>query len=82
MKKVLGLMRRCIQDFNMIENGDKIGVGLSGGKDSMLLLYALKIYQKFSQKNLNWSLYCRFGFDGFDTETIFNYCNSLDIPLI
>ncbi|NMB07085.1 MAG: tRNA 2-thiocytidine(32) synthetase TtcA, partial [Tissierellia bacterium] len=31
MKKVLGLMRRCIQDFNMIENGDKIGVGLSGG---------------------------------------------------
>ena len=44
MKKILGLMRRCIQDFQMIEDGDKIGVGLSGGKDSMVLLYALKVY--------------------------------------
>lgn len=81
MKKVLGLMRRCIQDFNMIENGDKIGVGLSGGKDSMLLLYALKIYQKFSPEKFELEAFTvDLGFDGFDTETIFNYCNSLDIP--
>ena len=41
-------MRRAIQDYNMIEDGDRIFVGLSGGKDSILLLSALKAYQRFS----------------------------------
>jgi len=35
MKKILGRMRRAITDYNMIQDGDKIAVGLSGGKDSL-----------------------------------------------
>lgn len=81
MKKVLGLMRRCIQDFNMIENGDKIGVGLSGGKDSMLLLYALKKYQSFSPEKFQLEAFTvDLGFEGFNTKAINDYCDSLDVP--
>jgi PP-loop superfamily ATP-utilizing enzyme len=40
LKKILGKLRRAIDDFNMIQDGDKIAVGLSGGKDSTLLLQA------------------------------------------
>ena len=48
MQKILSAMRRAIQDYAMIEEGDKIYVGLSGGKDSVLLLNALAAYRRFS----------------------------------
>jgi tRNA(Ile)-lysidine synthetase-like protein len=48
MKRLLGILRNTIEENNLIENGDIIGVGISGGKDSMSLLYELKKYQSFS----------------------------------
>lgn len=48
MNKILSHMRKAIEDFNMIQNGDKIAVGLSGGKDSLTLLTALSLFKKFS----------------------------------
>ena len=81
MKKVLGCMRKAIQDFNLIEDGDKVGVGLSGGKDSMLLLKALKQYQSFSPVAFELEAFTvDLGFDGFDIETIKLYCKELDVP--
>lgn len=41
-------MRKAIDDFNMIEKGDRVAVGLSGGKDSLVLLKALNAYRRFS----------------------------------
>ena len=41
MQKLMGLVRRCVDDYNMIEEGDKIAVGVSGGKDSLVLLALL-----------------------------------------
>lgn len=48
MQKVLSTLRKAVEKYKLIENGDKIAVGLSGGKDSLVLLKALKIYQKFA----------------------------------
>ena len=41
MQKLAGLVRRCIEDYSMIDEGDRIAVGLSGGKDSITLLAAM-----------------------------------------
>ena len=41
MQKLMGLVRRCVDDYHMIESGDKIAVGISGGKDSLVLLMLL-----------------------------------------
>ena len=44
-QKLLSYLRQCIQQYNMIQSGDVIAVGLSGGKDSMTMLYGLKKLQ-------------------------------------
>lgn len=41
LQQVLSYIRRAIDDYQMIEEGDKIAIGISGGKDSITLLYAL-----------------------------------------
>lgn len=81
MKKVLGTMRKAVQDFQLIEEGDKIGVGLSGGKDSMVLLKALKIYQNFCPINFQLEAFTiDLGFNDFDTNTIKEYCDDIEVP--
>lgn len=47
MQKILGYLRRAVQEFDLIQNGDRIAVGISGGKDSLVLLAALRDFQKF-----------------------------------
>lgn len=50
IRKILACIRRADEQFNLIENGDRIAIGVSGGKDSLVLAYALSLYQKFAQK--------------------------------
>ena len=53
MQKILSSMRKAIEKYNMIQEGDKIAVCLSGGKDSITLLYALKALQRFYPKHFD-----------------------------
>lgn len=48
MQKLLSKLRQAINDFNLIEEGDKIAIGLSGGKDSITLLHLLNSYKNFA----------------------------------
>lgn len=48
MQRVLSTLRKAVEKYKLIEEGDKIAVGVSGGKDSLVLLKALKTYQRFS----------------------------------
>ena len=48
MQKILSSMRKAVEKYGLIQNGDKIAVGLSGGKDSLVLLKALKMFQRFN----------------------------------
>ena len=47
LQKLLSYTRKAIDDYQMIEDGDRIAVGISGGKDSLTLLYALASLQRF-----------------------------------
>ena len=53
MKRILSYMRRAVEDYNMIAPGDKIAVGISGGKDSLTLLNALYHYKKYFVNNFD-----------------------------
>ena len=48
MQRLVGLVRRCVEDYKMIEPGDKIAVGVSGGKDSLALLVLLAELKKYN----------------------------------
>ena len=48
IRTVLACIRKADQTYNLINHGDKILIGLSGGKDSVVLTYCLSLYQKFS----------------------------------
>lgn len=50
LQRLLGYARRAVDDYQMIEEGDKIAIGVSGGKDSLTLLYALSGLQRFYPK--------------------------------
>ena len=53
MKYILGCIRKCDEQFDLIKDGDNIAVGVSGGKDSIILLYALHLYRNFSRNKFN-----------------------------
>ena len=50
MQKLMGLVRRCVDDYNMIQEGDRIAVGVSGGKDSLVLLVLLAGLREYFNK--------------------------------
>lgn len=81
MKKILGALRRADERFGLIEDGDSIAVGLSGGKDSMLLLKALKLYQLFSKKEYSLQAVCiDLGFGNYDLDRIGAWADALKVP--
>lgn len=49
MQKIMGYVRKACQEFNLIQNGDKVAVGVSGGKDSLVMLSALAGMRRFAE---------------------------------
>ena len=68
LQKLLSYTRQAVDDYHMIEEGDKIGVALSGGKDSISLLMGMKALQRFYPKKFEIiAISINPGFDFFDT---------------
>ena len=82
MQKILSYMRKAIEDYNMIEEGDKIGVALSGGKDSISMLIGFKALQRFYPKKFEIvAISINPGFDFFNKEFLEETCKKIDVPL-
>jgi len=81
LNEFTGLIRRAVDDYGMIDEGDKIAVGVSGGKDSMLLLVALKHLQSYYPKHFELeAITVELGFEGMDFTPVKKLCEELDIP--
>lgn len=81
LNEFTGIIRRAVDDYNMIEEGDKIAVGVSGGKDSMLLLLAMRHPQTYYPKHFELeAITIELGFEGMDFEPVRKMCEELDIP--
>jgi tRNA 2-thiocytidine biosynthesis protein TtcA len=81
MKVILAKMRRAINDYDLIQDGDKIAVGLSGGKDSLTLLTALAMYRRFSPQKFELIAISIDLFNGqSDFSKLEKYCKDLEVP--
>ena len=80
MQKLMGLVRRCVEDYNMIQNGDRIAVGVSGGKDSLVLLQLLAGLQQFSPLDFELAAVTVDMGLGMDYSGIAAFCESLNVP--
>ena len=83
IRTILACIRKADNTYNLINHGDKIVVGLSGGKDSVVLLYALSLYAKFSHTDFKIQpVLLNLGFPHFDASKMIEYCRSLGYDLI
>lgn len=83
MKKILSRVRRAVDDYHMIEEGDRIAVGVSGGKDSLTLLCALAGLRKFYPKSFSLTaVSLDMGFEGMDFSKVEALCKELDVPYV
>lgn len=80
LQKLLSHVRQAVDDYNMIEDGDKIAVGVSGGKDSISMLVALAEMRKFYPKKYEIeAISVSLGFDGTDFSGISKLCENLNV---
>lgn len=86
MQKLLSLTRKALSDYNMIKDGDKIAVGLSGGKDSISLLALLAAYKKFAPEKFDLlAINIDLGFSDINKDEVQatkDYCESIGVELI
>lgn len=81
LQRILGLVRRCVEDYGMIEENDKIAVGVSGGKDSLLVLTALAHMRRFFPVPYALeAITLDMGFGGADFSPVSDYCDRLGVP--
>ena len=80
-QRLYSYTRKAIDDYGMIEEGDKIAVGISGGKDSLTLLYALKGLMRFYPKAFSLhAITVDLGFQNLNLEGIKKFCAELEVP--
>ena len=83
LQKILSRVRRAVDNYHMIEDGDRIAVGVSGGKDSLTLLCALHALGRFYPKSFSLvPIFLDTALPGFDPSPIASLCGELGLPLV
>lgn len=81
LQQVLSLTRKAIDDYHMIQDGDRIAIGISGGKDSLTLLYALHGLQRFYPAHFTiHAVTVDLGFENLKLDEIIKLCKELEVP--
>ena len=81
MQKMMGLMRRCIDDYRMITPGERVAVGLSGGKDSLTLLTVLAALREYYPGGFDLTaVTIDMGLAGMDFSPLEAYCEKIGVP--
>ena len=83
LQEVMGLARRAIDDYDMIDENDKIAIGLSGGKDSLTMLHALYNLKRYYPKKFDiMAITIHPGSDTFKTDELEKLCDELGIEYV
>jgi len=85
MQRIMGYVRRACQEFDLIDKGDRIAIGVSGGKDSLTLLCALAEMRRFADYDYEicaLTLDPRFGGEDGDYASLERLCERIDVPLV
>ena len=81
LQKLFSKVRQAVDAYQMIEDGDKIAIGISGGKDSLTLLYALAGMRKFYPKKYDVvAITVDTGVGNMDFSKVKELCESLNVP--
>lgn len=80
LQQIFSIVRKAVEDYHMIDDGDKIAVGISGGKDSLTLLYALSGLRRFYPKKFElMAVTVDLGFQNLDLTKINALCEALQV---
>ena len=83
MEHLTSLVRRCVEDYDMIQEGDRIAVGISGGKDSLALLCSLASLRRYYPKRFTLAaITIGIGFEDMDFSGVRELCRRLDVDYI
>lgn len=81
LQQLLSFTRKAVDEYQMIDTGDKIAIGISGGKDSLTLLYALSGLRRFYPKSFDLiAVTVDLGYEKFHTDKIEMLCRELNVP--
>ena len=81
LQRLFSLTRQAVDHYQLIEEGDRIAIGISGGKDSLALLYALQGLQKFYPKHFELkAVTVDLGYPGFNLSPVEALCQKLQVP--
>lgn len=83
MQQISGYLRRAIDDFQMIQKGERVAVAVSGGKDSLLLLHGMKHLSRYHPAGFDLiAIFIDLGFDNMNIEELEKTCRTLEVPLV